>query len=70
MGGPQDEDPPKVVEMSPKDQSLNIKPEEIIITFDEYIKLENATKNIIIKSGNKYDMKDKKEEVKKYERNN
>jgi len=48
MGGPQDEDPPKVVEMSPKDQSLNIKPEEIIITFDEYIKLENATKNIII----------------------
>ncbi|WP_232424843.1 Ig-like domain-containing domain [Algoriphagus resistens] len=48
MGGPRDENPPVVVDMSPKDQSLSIKPEEIIITFDEYIKLDNATKNILI----------------------
>lgn len=48
MGGPRDEDPPKVLDMIPKDQSLNIKPEEITITFDEYIKLDNATKNILI----------------------
>jgi hypothetical protein len=48
MGGPRDEDPPEVLDMSPKDQSLNTKPEEIIITFDEYIKLDNATKNILI----------------------
>lgn len=48
MGGPRDEDPPVVLDMSPKDQSLNTKPEEIIITFDEYIKLDNATKNILI----------------------
>lgn len=48
MGGPRDENPPAVLDMSPKDQSLTIKPEEIIITFDEYIKLDNATKNILI----------------------
>lgn len=48
MGGPRDEDPPKVLEMLPANQSLNIKPEEILITFDEYIELDNAAKNIII----------------------
>lgn len=48
MGGPQDEDPPIVLEMTPKDQSLNTKPEEIVIIFDEYIKLDNANKNILI----------------------
>jgi len=48
MGGPRDEDPPKILDMIPKDQSLNTKPKEIIITFDEYIKLDNANKNILI----------------------
>lgn len=48
MGGPRDEDPPKVMEMTPTDQSLNTKPEKITIVFDEYIKLDNATKNILI----------------------
>lgn len=48
MGGPIDEDPPKVLEMLPANQSLNTKPEEILITFDEYIELDNAAKNIII----------------------
>lgn len=48
MGGPRDEEPPEVLEMVPASQRLNIKPEEIFITFDEYIELDNATKNIII----------------------
>jgi hypothetical protein len=48
MGGPRDEDPPVVLEMFPVDQSLNQNPEEIYITFDEYIKLDNPNKNIII----------------------
>tara|TARA_R110002020_G_scaffold123119_8_gene279260 strand:- start:131 stop:1804 length:1674 start_codon:yes stop_codon:yes gene_type:complete len=48
MGGPRDEDPPKVLEMNPKDQSLNTKPKEIVLVFDEYIKLDNANKNILI----------------------
>ncbi|WP_111609668.1 Ig-like domain-containing domain [Algoriphagus yeomjeoni] len=48
MGGPPDEDPPIVLEMIPQDQSLNTKPKEIILTFNEYIKLDNANKNILI----------------------
>lgn len=47
-GGPRDEKPPVVQEMVPTDQSLNTKPEKIILTFDEYIKLENANRNIIV----------------------
>lgn len=48
MGGPRDEDPPVVLEMYPQNQSLNQKPEEILIVFDEYVKLDNPNKNIII----------------------
>lgn len=48
MGGPRDEDPPKVLDMLPANQSSNIKPDEILITFDEFIELDNAVKNIII----------------------
>jgi hypothetical protein len=48
MGGPRDEDPPLLLESNPTDQSLNTKPKEIILTFDEYIKLENPSKGIVI----------------------
>ncbi|SIO05388.1 Ig-like domain-containing domain [Algoriphagus halophilus] len=48
MGGPRDQDPPVVLEMFPSNQSLNQRPEEILIVFDEYIKLDNPNKNIII----------------------
>jgi hypothetical protein len=48
MGGPRDEDPPLLLSSDPKDQSLNIKPEEITLTFDEYIRLENPSKGIVI----------------------
>ncbi len=48
MGGPRDLDPPKVISMSPENNSLNSTPKEIELVFDEYIKLDNATKNIII----------------------
>lgn len=47
-GGPKDLDPPVVLVMNPVDQSLNVKPERISILFDEYIKLENANRNIIV----------------------
>lgn len=47
-GGPRDEDPPQLLLMNPEDQSLNTTPEEIILEFDEYIKLDNPNKNIII----------------------
>ncbi len=48
MGGPRDLDPPKVISIYPENKSLNAKPTDIRIEFDEYIKLDNATKNIII----------------------
>lgn len=48
MGGPRDETPPKLLESNPKDQSLSVKPEELVLSFDEYIKLENPTKGIVI----------------------
>ena len=47
-GGPRDLDPPKVFSIFPEDKSLNTNPKEIRLEFDEYIKLDNATKNIII----------------------
>lgn len=48
MGGPIDEDPPQLITQYPDNQSINITPKEIILEFDEYIKLENPNKNIII----------------------
>ncbi len=48
MGGPKDEEAPTLLSSNPKDQSLNIKPKEIILTFDEYIKTDNPTRNILI----------------------
>lgn len=47
-GGPRDEDPPVLQESNPKNLSLNTNPEEITLTFDEYVKLENAAKGIVI----------------------
>ena len=48
MGGPIDEDAPKLLESSPKNETLNTKPEKLILTFDEYVKLENPSKGIVI----------------------
>ncbi|HSF53608.1 MAG TPA: Ig-like domain-containing domain [Algoriphagus sp.] len=47
-GGPRDEDPPVLLESNPATQSLNTSPEQITLTFDEYIKLENPSKGIVI----------------------
>lgn len=47
-GGPRDETPPTLLESDPKDQSLNTKPEQIKLTFDEYVALENASKGVVI----------------------
>ena len=48
MGGPQDEDPPKLISSTPADQSTSISPEKIVLTFDEYVGLENANKGVVI----------------------
>ncbi len=48
MGGPQDEEPPKLTGSIPADQSTSIKPEKIVLTFDEYVGLENPAKGVVI----------------------
>jgi hypothetical protein len=48
MGGPRDQEPPVLLESNPSNQSLNTNPEEIKLTFDEYIKLDNPSKGIVI----------------------
>ncbi|PSL03421.1 Ig-like domain-containing protein [Cecembia rubra] len=48
MGGPKDEEPPKLVLMTPENESINIKPSIIELEFNEYIKVENPNKQIIV----------------------
>lgn len=48
MGGPKDEEPPKLISSDPVDQSTGIRPEKIVLTFDEYVGLDNHGKGIVI----------------------
>ena len=47
-GGWYDDDPPRVVSATPADQSTNVTPQKITILFDEFIKLEDPTQNVIV----------------------
>ena len=47
-GGPRDEDAPKLLTANPTDQSTSIHPDKIVLTFDEYVALDNPNKGIII----------------------
>ncbi|WP_339925456.1 Ig-like domain-containing domain [uncultured Cyclobacterium sp.] len=48
MGGPKDETAPILLSSSPKNESKNVKPKEINLEFDEYVKLETPSQSIII----------------------
>jgi len=48
MGGPKDEDPPVLLETNPENNSINVKPKEINLIFNEFVALDNPTKQIII----------------------
>ncbi|RZS95340.1 Ig-like domain-containing protein [Cecembia calidifontis] len=48
MGGPKDEDPPKLLSINPENESINTKPSTIELLFNEYVKVENANKHIIV----------------------
>ncbi|MCR9014374.1 Ig-like domain-containing domain [Aquiflexum gelatinilyticum] len=48
MGGPKDEDPPKLLSINPSNESTNVKPSIIELEFDEYVKAETPNKQIII----------------------
>ena len=47
-GGWFDETPPEVVSASPADRGINAKSKKIVINFNEYIKLENASEKVVI----------------------
>ena len=47
-GGPYDETPPKIVNMSPALGEINEKSKKVTITFDEAIKVENAQEKVTI----------------------
>ncbi len=48
MGGPKDEDPPILISTQPLNEATNINPRVIELVFNEYVKLENANKQILI----------------------
>ena len=47
-GGPYDETPPRILEMRPSLGQTNTTLKKIDITFDEYIKVENAVEKVIV----------------------
>ena len=47
-GGWYDETPPRVVGATPADRATNVKTKKVRIEFNEFIKIENATENVIV----------------------
>lgn len=47
LGGPKDTLPPRILSIVPKDSSLSFKEKKILLTFDEYVQLDNAPQNVI-----------------------
>ena len=47
-GGWYDETPPHIVSTSPADKSTGVKGKKVYINFDEFIKIENATENVVV----------------------
>ena len=53
-GGPRDTIAPIIVKSSPENYSINFKGDEIVIRFDEYIKLKDVDKQLVISPPMKY----------------
>ena len=47
-GGPRDEDPPEVVETEPPNKSVTFEPQEVEITFNEFVKLSDIRNQVLI----------------------
>lgn len=47
-GGWYDETMPKVVSTTPEDKGVDVKSQKILINFDEYVKIDNPTENVVI----------------------
>ncbi len=46
-GGPRDSLPPQLLNATPADSTTNFRSDRVVLTFDEYIKLENVQGNIL-----------------------
>lgn len=55
-GGEKDTIPPKVLTTNPKNESINFTNQNIILHFDEYIKLQQLKKELLISPPLKYDL--------------
>ncbi|MCG2460140.1 Ig-like domain-containing protein [Flavobacteriaceae bacterium F89] len=53
-GGPKDVTPPKLIKAEPKDMTINFKEKKIRLYFDEYIKLKDVQKQLIVSPPLKY----------------
>jgi hypothetical protein len=47
-GGWYDETPPRVLGASPADRGVNVKAKKVNIYFDEFVKIDNPTENVIV----------------------
>jgi uncharacterized protein (DUF2141 family) len=54
-GGPKDSIPPVLINAIPKVESINFKENKIKLYFNEYIKIKDAKKNLVISPPQKYD---------------
>lgn len=48
MGGPKDDIAPVLINSNPSNESLRVKPQEITLDFSEFVKVENANKQLIV----------------------
>ncbi len=46
-GGPRDSLPPRLIKAEPGDSALNFKGNKVILTFDEFIEVQNVSENLI-----------------------
>lgn len=47
-GGWYDDTPPRIISTYPKEKATNMKEQKVTISFDEFIKLEDATNKVIV----------------------
>lgn len=47
-GGPRDSIPPKLIAAFPKDSAVHVTSQNIVLSFDEYVTLQNTNENLII----------------------
>lgn len=47
-GGPKDETPPVPIRVEPPSESVNLRPEQLTMEFDEYVVLRNTNQQLVV----------------------